>query len=129
MNTGKRLATLRGHVSNVFSALFFNQNREEVISGGNDADIRHFNIERNMSLIYRHHLQKVLQLSINPMNDFTFLSCSADGTARFFDTRVHYQARLHRMIFNHVMRQLMFYRRFLAVVDAVKPMIRMILPI
>jgi WD40 repeat protein len=90
INTAKCLKTLKGHISNVFSTLFFKQNRDEVISGSNDADIRHYNIEKNFSTVYRHHVHKVLQLSINPINDFTFLSCSADGTARFFDTRVHY---------------------------------------
>lgn len=85
------LESLSGHVSNVFSALFFTRDRNEIISGGNDADIRHYDIAGGAGTIYSHHHQKVLQLSANPRLASTFLSASADGTVRFFDTRLHYR--------------------------------------
>jgi WD40 repeat protein len=85
------LQSLKGHVSNVFSALFFTRDRNEVISGGNDADIRHYQVEGGTCTVYGHHCQKVLQLAANPKIGPTFLSSSADGTVRFFDTRLHYK--------------------------------------
>jgi len=39
---------------------------------------------------FKHHLKKVLRLSINPRMPDCFMSCSADGTIRIFDIRIKY---------------------------------------
>jgi WD40 repeat protein len=51
----------------------------EVVSGGNDADVRYYEIEKKVCTVYQHHSKKVLRLSVNPVSPDTFLTCSADG--------------------------------------------------
>lgn len=80
-------------MTNVFAADFlgFGQSgNNELVSGGNDADVRYYNLERGMTTVYRHHAKKVLKLSVNPVSPWTFLTCSADGTVRIFDVRKSY---------------------------------------
>lgn len=62
----------------------------EIVSGGNDADVRYYNIVTKTCTVYRHHLKKILRLTINPQMKHTFLTCSADGTIRMFDVRQKY---------------------------------------
>ncbi|EGG21339.1 WD40 repeat-containing protein [Cavenderia fasciculata] len=84
--------TLYGHSTNVFTADFlpFRSNKD-VVSGGNDSDVRHFELNARTCTVYTHHTKKVLKLSVNPRQPETFLTCSADGTVRMFDIRCKYQ--------------------------------------
>jgi len=78
-------------VSNVFAAEFLPyRSNKEIISGGNDADMRHYDLEKKTCTVYTHHTKKVLRLSVNPLMPDTFLSCSADGTIRMIDIRQKY---------------------------------------
>jgi len=91
-STRKCLASLQGHSSNVFATLFLPEKGDrEVISGGNDSDIRYYNLNSQENLVYQHHKRKVLSLCVNPMNPNCFISCSADGTIRLFDIRNQYK--------------------------------------
>jgi WD40 repeat protein len=81
----------RGHCSNVFATLFFpHKSDNEVISGSNDSEIRHYSLETGKNKVYAHHKKKVLSMCINQHMPDTFISCSADGTARIFDIRKSY---------------------------------------
>ena len=94
----------RGHSSNVFAVNFLPNNSNQVISGGNDSDIRHYDIESGVCTLFHQHTKKVLKLSVNPCNPVTFLSCSSDGeyfilsfhflkgSVRFFDLRERYRS-------------------------------------
>jgi len=66
------------------------RSNKEIVSGGNDADIRYYDLEKKLCTGYSHHTKKVLRLSINPHCPDTFLSCSADGTIRMIDIRQKY---------------------------------------
>jgi len=91
VETQKCLDTLHGHVSNVFAADFLPyRSNKEIVSGGNDADMRHYDLEKKVCTVYCHHKKKVLRISINPHTPDTFLSCSADGTIRMIDVRKPY---------------------------------------
>ena len=61
-----------------------------MISGSNDSEIRHFNLDIGKNTCYAHHQKKVLSMCTNPQFPDTFISCSADGTARLFDIRKNY---------------------------------------
>mmetsp|Transcript_13178 Transcript_13178/g.52584 ORF Transcript_13178/g.52584 Transcript_13178/m.52584 type:complete len:579 (+) Transcript_13178:47-1783(+) len=90
----KCLRTLPGHVSNVFATEFLPHKCEmEYVSGGNEADIRYWQLGQDgsaISTVYKHHTRKVLRISVLPHSPDVFLSCSADSTVRIFDTRVRY---------------------------------------
>jgi WD40 repeat protein len=89
--TRQCLTSLSGHISNVFAADFLpHKNDKEIVTGGNDADVRYYEIEKKICTVYQHHSKKVLRLSVNPMSPDTFLTCSADGTVRMFDIRMKY---------------------------------------
>lgn len=75
------------------SVLSANVSRE-IISGSNDSDIRHFDIEKRICTTYAHHSKKVLGISINPIMPQTFLSCSADGTVQLIDLRLRYEGMI-----------------------------------
>lgn len=93
------LNTIPGHISNVFTASFFPvDDIGTIISGGNDADIRLNRLEPKETTVYRHHTMKVLKISPRPFDAFSFLSCSADGTLRFFDTRLKYNKTYNRAL-------------------------------
>ena len=83
-----------GHVSNVFATEFLPYKCDmEFVSGGNEADIRYWQMGQDgsaISTVYRHHTRKVLRISVLPHCPDTFLSCSADRTVRMFDTRKRY---------------------------------------
>jgi WD40 repeat protein len=51
----------------------------DIISGGNDADVRHYNLERSECTVYQHHAKKILRLSVCPSMPDCFLTASADG--------------------------------------------------
>jgi WD40 repeat protein len=85
------VTTLYGHQSNVFATNFLpHKNNSEIISAGNDADIRKYDIPHELCTIYQHHSRKILRLAVNPSHPDTFMSCSADGTIRLFDIRGNY---------------------------------------
>nr|CAG4716900.1 unnamed protein product [Naegleria fowleri] len=88
--TGKCLTTLSGHVSNVFATNFFNSNHQQIISGGNDSDVRFYDIEKDVCTVYQHHTKKVLKIATSPLLPQCFYSCSADGSCRMFDVRCKY---------------------------------------
>eukprot|EP00727_Mastigamoeba_balamuthi_P000707 m51a1_g10633 hypothetical protein (651) ;mRNA; f:67465-70698 len=88
------LATIPGHCSNVFAATFVpNKGDKEIVSAGNDADIRHVDLISRTCTVYRVHTRKVLRITHNPHMTDTFLTCSADGTVRMIDLRVKYAHR------------------------------------
>ena len=87
--SGKCLTTLSGHVSNVFATNFFNCNNE-IISGGNDADVRVYDINKDVCTVYGHHTKKVLKIACSPIMPHCFYTCSADGSCRLFDVRCKY---------------------------------------
>lgn len=89
--TGKCLKTFGGHVSNVFAVSFLNGNDNMVISGGNDSDIRLYDVERGSCTVFQHHRKKVLKIACHSALPSCFMSCSADGTIRLFDTRCKYE--------------------------------------
>ena len=63
----------------------------EVVSGGNDADIRHYVVSPNgqgSCQVFPHHTRKVLRLCATPMHPRIFFSCSADGKKK--NKRVSY---------------------------------------
>ncbi|KAH3743042.1 DDB1- and CUL4-associated factor 8 [Pelomyxa schiedti] len=96
VNTRKCLQTLQGHTSNVFAGVFVpHKCDKEIVSAGNDSDIRLFDCIGRVCTVYRHHVKKVLRLTVNPMMPDTFLSCSADGTIRQIDIRVPYANSVH----------------------------------
>ncbi|KAG2393744.1 hypothetical protein C9374_007275 [Naegleria lovaniensis] len=88
--TGKCLTTLSGHISNVFATNFFNSNHHQIISGGNDSDVRFYDIEKDVCTVYQHHTKKVLKIATCPLLPHCFYSCSADGSCRMFDVRCKY---------------------------------------
>jgi WD40 repeat protein len=93
VETQRCLDTLRGHISNVFAADFLPyRSNKEIVTGGNDADMRHYDLEKKVCTVYCHHKKKVLRITINPHAPDTFLSCSADGTIRMIDVRKSYGA-------------------------------------
>lgn len=81
-------------MSNVFATEFLpNKCEMEYVSGGNEADIRHWQMGQDgsaISTVYKHHTRKVLRLNVLTHCPDAFLSCSADGTVRMFDTRKKY---------------------------------------
>jgi WD40 repeat protein len=91
VQTRKCLQTLTGHISNVFAGDFLPHKADrDIISGGNDADVRHYNLERSECTVYQHHAKKILRLSVCPSMPDCFLTASADGTVRLFDVRQKY---------------------------------------
>ncbi len=87
----KCIQTLRGHSTNVFAVNFLpHQSNKKAISGGNDGDVRYFDIEKQVATVFGHHHRKVLKMSVNPVMPDTFLTASADGTCRLFDIRGSY---------------------------------------
>lgn len=91
VETQNCLETLKGHISNVFAADFMAcSSNKEIVSGGNDADLRYYDLEKKTCTIYSHHTKKILRISKNPHSPNTFLSCSSDGTIRKFDIRLKY---------------------------------------
>lgn len=66
----------------------------KVVSGGNDSDVRFYDIETGKCIIFSHHISKVLSLSVNKFND-CWLTCSHDGTVRMFDIREKYSNTKH----------------------------------
>eukprot|EP01083_Nonionella_stella_P096798 272172_1 len=86
-------ATLRGHNSNVFDTHFMPFSSETVVSGGNDADCRLFDVTtETCTTVYRHFTRKVLSVALTPQLPRAFLAGSSDGSVRMFDTRAHYPA-------------------------------------
>lgn len=61
-------------------------------SGGNDADLKYYNLEREEGTVYSHHTRKVLRMTVHPEHAYSFMSCSADGTVRMIDTRRAYES-------------------------------------
>eukprot|EP01080_Neovahlkampfia_damariscottae_P006189 gene6189-10196_t len=90
--TKKCIKTLHGHCSNVFATSFLDHKSDrEVVSGSNDSEIRHYNLDTGKNTAYAHHTKKVLGICTNPCYPDTFISCSSDGTARLFDIRKSYE--------------------------------------
>lgn len=61
-------------------------------SGGNDADLKYYNLETEEGTVYSHHTRKVLRMTVHPEHQYSFMSCSSDGTVRMIDTRRPYEA-------------------------------------
>lgn len=61
-------------------------------SGGNDAELKYYNLETEEGVVYSHHTRKVLRMTVHPDHPYSFMSCSADGTVRMIDTRQNYEA-------------------------------------
>lgn len=84
------LCDKRAHQSNVFAAEFLPFNEEHLVSGGNDAEMKYYNLETEEGTIYSHHTRKVLRMTVHPDHSHSFMSCSSDGTVRMIDTRQVY---------------------------------------
>lgn len=82
----------RAHQSNVFAAEFLPFNEDHMASGGNDADLKYYNLETEEGTVYSHHTRKVLRMTVHPDHQYSFMSCSSDGTVRMIDTRRPYEA-------------------------------------
>eukprot|EP00818_Percolomonas_sp_WS_P006424 CAMPEP_0117444942 /NCGR_PEP_ID=MMETSP0759-20121206/5524_1 /TAXON_ID=63605 /ORGANISM="Percolomonas cosmopolitus, Strain WS" /LENGTH=391 /DNA_ID=CAMNT_0005237071 /DNA_START=439 /DNA_END=1614 /DNA_ORIENTATION=+ len=68
-----------------------NESKETIVSGGNDADLRVYDVAKEKCCtVIEHHSRKVLCIKDNVLMPQTFMSCSADGTVRLFDLRCHY---------------------------------------
>ena len=80
------------HQSNVFAAEFLPFNEEHLASGGNDADLKYFNLETEEGTVYSHHTRKVLRMTVHNEHTHSFMTCSADGTVRMIDTRQPYES-------------------------------------
>jgi WD40 repeat protein len=93
------VATLRGATSNVFATAFVDHRGDgDLLAGGNDSDIWHYEAGGRTATVYSVHTRKVLRLSVNPRMSDVFLSCSADGTIRQIDLRVHYPGLIARSV-------------------------------
>lgn len=90
--TFKCLRTMNAHQSNVFAAEFLPFNEQHLVSGGNDAELKYYNLETDEGTVYSHHTRKVLRMTVHVDHPNSFMSCSADGTVRMIDTRQHYEA-------------------------------------
>lgn len=62
------------------------------MSGGNDAELKYYNLETDEGTVYSHHTRKVLRMTVHVDHPNSFMSCSADGTVRMIDTRQHYES-------------------------------------
>jgi WD40 repeat protein len=82
---------MQAHQSNVFSAEFLPFNEQHLASGGNDAELKYYNLETEEGTVYSHHTRKVLRMTVHPEHPYSFMSCSADGTVRMIDTRQRYE--------------------------------------
>jgi len=92
----KLLRSLYGHDSNVFSVLFHmdgdgNSSVNRIVSGGNDSDVRLYDIVSDRCTTIRHFKKKVLSMCNHHSMPHVILACSADGTVRLFDTRLSYK--------------------------------------
>jgi WD40 repeat protein len=90
IGTKKCVKTLFGHSSNVFSVLFNQPGIDEIVSGGNDADIRIYNLQNDQCTVITHFYKKVLSMCRHRNLPSTVIACSSDGTVRLFDSRVKY---------------------------------------
>jgi WD40 repeat protein len=92
VNSNSLVKTLYGHSTNVFCVQFLKDySIEEIASGGNDADIRFYNMKADTCTTISHFSRKVLSMCKHPNMPNTIIACSADGTVRLFDTRVRYE--------------------------------------
>lgn len=91
----KCLRTLYGPTSNVFATHFVpGKGDAEIVAGGNDGDIWHYDVNRDFATRYSIHSRKVLSLSFCPGMPTVFLSSSGDGTVRMIDLRMRYDTSL-----------------------------------
>lgn len=87
----KCITTLRGHRTNVFAVSFLNDS-STIVSGGNDSDIRIYDLEKSKTCtVLQRHKRKVTSIKTDPYSPFVFYSTSADGSLKCFDTRKPYR--------------------------------------
>lgn len=82
-----------GHSANIFTTKFIpHSDSKMIVSCSADHLVKVFNLDYSQNKAYELqnyscHQMRVKKLSTDPENNYTFLSCSEDGTVRHFDIR------------------------------------------